>query len=459
MFNMLRKISIEGLRGFAEKSEIRLAIPDGKYGSGLTLLTGPNNAGKSTIIEAIKVRSAFHQAPSFNSGMRNSRTDAVALEYHFQDGTDTLKSIRAGSSETVAQRQHPLTPYVVPSRRQFSPYFGRSKPQSRDAYAKHTGSYQGFREQILSNFEGRLFELEGRNVDFDLVLKYVIPNFMEWSIDQNEIGQYFIKLRSNDKSHSMAGSGDGIISVFVIVASLFDSLPGELIAIDEPELSLHPTIQRRLSSLIGRYSADRQIVVSTHSPYFIDVEALKNGAEVVRTWDRGPTIEVFQLSVASCPQLSKLLNPNANNPHLFGLDAREVFFADDPILIFEGQEDVVFWPKAAVNHPQLADIPTYGWGAGGAGNIRNVAEVLRSLGYKQVCGVLDNNRPMDLAALKADFPEYLFVEIPAPDIRTKEATPPRDAINGLLDEKGNVRAQYQESLDETLREIELFISV
>jgi hypothetical protein len=26
---------------------------------------------------------------------------------------------------------------------------------------------------------------------------------------------------------------------------------------------------------------------------------------------------------------------------VFGLDAREIFFADDPILVFEGQEDVV----------------------------------------------------------------------------------------------------------------------
>ena len=50
----IKKLSITGLRGFSEKTEIEFALPDNKNaGSGLTVLVGPNNSGKSTIIEAI----------------------------------------------------------------------------------------------------------------------------------------------------------------------------------------------------------------------------------------------------------------------------------------------------------------------------------------------------------------------------------------------------------------------
>ncbi len=456
---VLTKISIEGLRGFAEEVEIKLAVPDGKPGSGLTLLTGPNNSGKSTIVEAIKVRSAFQQTPSFHAGMRNAKTDAVSITYEIHGLSETLRSIRPGSSETQAKRISELAPYVVPSRRQFSPEFSRYGPATRNQYIHNSSANFNLREQVMSRFEGRLFELENNNTSFDNLLREIVPDFMSWTIDQNEAGSYFIKLRSGGKSHSLAGSGDGIISAFVITAALFDSKPGDVIAIDEPELSLHPTIQRRLSSAITRFAADRQVIIATHSPYFVDPEALRNGARAVRTWDRGSSIEVFQLSVNTCPGLSALLSINANNPHVFGLDAREIFFSDDPILVFEGQEDVVYWPKVAAGIPGLIALPTYGWGAGGAANMKNVVNVLKALGYRKVCGILDNNRPEDLEGLKDNFAEYFFVEIPAPDIRSKKAVDARPSVTGLLDSTGAVRAEYSADLHERLNSLKDFLSI
>jgi AAA15 family ATPase/GTPase len=45
-------IDISGLRGFATNQRLELAIPNGKVGSGLTIVVGQNNAGKSTVTEA-----------------------------------------------------------------------------------------------------------------------------------------------------------------------------------------------------------------------------------------------------------------------------------------------------------------------------------------------------------------------------------------------------------------------
>ena len=50
----IKRLTINGLRGFSEETDINFAIPDNNNpGSGLTILVGPNNSGKSTIIEAI----------------------------------------------------------------------------------------------------------------------------------------------------------------------------------------------------------------------------------------------------------------------------------------------------------------------------------------------------------------------------------------------------------------------
>lgn len=52
MNNTVETLSIKGLRGFAEYAELKLAVPtDNQPGSGLTILVGPNNGGKSTITE------------------------------------------------------------------------------------------------------------------------------------------------------------------------------------------------------------------------------------------------------------------------------------------------------------------------------------------------------------------------------------------------------------------------
>lgn len=52
---MIKKLNIDGFRGFGENVEIEFAIPDKKnIGSGLTIINGANNACKTTIIEALR---------------------------------------------------------------------------------------------------------------------------------------------------------------------------------------------------------------------------------------------------------------------------------------------------------------------------------------------------------------------------------------------------------------------
>lgn len=56
---MLKYILISGLRGFSKEKKVSLALTNGQAGSGLTILVGGNNTGKTTIVEAVNERYCF----------------------------------------------------------------------------------------------------------------------------------------------------------------------------------------------------------------------------------------------------------------------------------------------------------------------------------------------------------------------------------------------------------------
>ena len=434
---MLKSMSIRGLRGFATEQAIDFAIPNGTLGSGLTVIVGANNAGKSTIIEALRALAQRRsQSPSFTQGRRNQAAgDEVRITVtDTSDITSALRSVRAGSSETEFDDSEPQANLskllILPARRVFEPHFGKASA-SREQYMAQMG-FPAIRTASLDQFTNRLFSIEKNREQFDEVLKEVVDPVPDWSIDQMDNGQYFLKLRKGDITHSSEGLGEGLVSLFYIIDALYDSRDGDTIAVDEPELSLHPALQRKLANLLNEYAKTRQIVVSTHSTYFVGFDALPNGATVARVHLRDDQSMVSQLSSATARQIFGLMQ-NSNNPHILGLVAKEIFFVEDRVILVEGQEDVVFL-KRATEDLGVLEGTFFGWGVGGADNMERIARVLHELGYQKVVGVLDGNRADLLERLCGEFPKFHFFSIPADDIRTKPATPARSEVIGLLDE-------------------------
>lgn len=479
--SFLKSLSIAGYRGFNEHRVIHLAMPTGqREGSGLTVITGANNSGKSTVIEALRARSG-HQTPSFSEGVRNKHADFVRIVFEFEkrsageDGqpdlveglTEVIESQTAGSSQSVHTRNDveitnrsesesdPIR--VVPSRRGFQPYFGRALGTLQDY--QRQGGLPARRMAELSSFEMRLFDIEKGPGKFNTLLGELLGHTPKWTIDQSSEGNYYIRLRNGAASHSSDGAGEGIVSLFSIVDALTSAPPGGIVAIDEPELSLHPAIIRRLVRAIVRLSAERQIIVATHSPYFVDPAAISQGAALVRVTSEGGSSNVYQLSDQGRAALKKIHdpeNPNTKAPHTFGLDARELFFQDDGIVLTEGQDDVMLYPIVASQLP-IGRVPghLFGWGVGGAGNMRHLCRLLQDMGYKKVAGLLDNDQAAILPRLERDFPDYKFFMIPAKDVRDKDAVDARPAVTGLLENAKVLREEYREpmvSIFESLRE-------
>jgi predicted ATP-dependent endonuclease of OLD family len=438
----LTKLKVHGYRGFAREGVLTFATPNKKDdGSGLTVITGPNNAGKSSILEALRAR-AGNQSASFTQGTRNEAIQSVSIEYTIDEKIETIKSITTGSSETKKEGANTdMKVFVLPSRRAFNPYFGKAS-WTRDDFLINS-PLPSQRSSSLSGFEYRLFHILEAPGSFNDLLKSILGFEPKWTVDQSDQGQYFLKFFSGGKSHSSDGMGEGIISVFAIADALYDSQPGEMVVIDEPELSLHPALQRRLSRVLASYAKDRQIVISTHSPYFVNLEAIAVGSTLARVIT-GPTGTVIhQLSSAGKNAIKHLTAPNLNNPHILGLDAKELFFQEDGVLLTEGQEDVVLYPKVFEQLSIQMPAKIFGWGAGGAGNIKHLCQILNDLGFAKVGALFDNDKAADQQEGKDRFPGYVFELIPAKDVRTKPATPDKQAVKGLLDDSYQLRAELR----------------
>src|SRR5690606_31863965 len=108
--------------------------------------------------------------------------ESVEIKYTINGKEEVLKSIAKGSSETtksdIDQNFHI---FVLPSRRAFNPYFGRSE-WSREQYISNS-ELPAQRSSVLSNFEYRLFNTVKNPYAFNELLSEALGYRPEWTID------------------------------------------------------------------------------------------------------------------------------------------------------------------------------------------------------------------------------------------------------------------------------------
>lgn len=453
----IKSLKFVGYKGFTKEASIYFAVPNGQTASGISVFVGSNNSGKSAIIETL---GCFNKHDvSFSSDKRNLKSgDKVNMQVEWTDGTTTkihtIETVRGGGSET-APSPKVIVPdlLALPSRRFFNAHFSKGS-QSRNEHASSMGGSTTSRTQALDSLIYRLFRVDRKK--FDEVLGKVIMPIPDWTIDQMSNGQYFIKFKSNEMAHTSDGIGEGIISLFYIVDALYDSEVGSTIVIDEPELSLHPRLQRNLLKVLNEFARDRQVIISTHSPYFLPLEHLNNGLRIFRVKKGDESSEIFPISDKTSDQLSRFLK-DLNFPHVLGLDAKEIFFLDDRIILVEGQEDVVFYPKIADQVTKEFTGDFFGWGVGGASKMATFAKLLSELGFKKVVGILDQGKAKEKSDLERDFPDYKFIEIPVADVRNKDAITAKEKIEGLAERNGTLKLEFHTYVADMVDDINVYL--
>lgn len=459
---MIKSITIHGLRGFGEERTIQFAIPNGNPGGGITILVGANNSGKTTILEALRAFNAQKDnPPSFSERKRNVRCENGKVHLKLQTvdiGDYAIDTISGGGSSTTITKIGADDEYwegsksfILQSRR-FVEYEFHQSFMERSDYIRNQQMGVHNRSSTIYEFNARLFKMQKNKEKFDLLLKEVLGYDLEWMIEQNDNGMFYLKLIINGCTHSSEGLGDGIWSVFTICDALYDSEAGSVIAIDEPELSLHPAYQKRIVQLFKKYSKDRQIIINTHSPYFVDMDSLVKGACLYRAIkNKDGDIDVYRLSDESKNSLKGFLK-NINQPHTLGTEAREIFFLEDNIIVTEGQEDVIMYNKAAEAVQIQLSGTFFGWGSGGASNIEKIAIIFKDLGYKKVVAIFDGDKPEDLEKFIDEFPEYKGLAISEADIRDKPSINKSEKL-GIMEQNGQLKEQYKSEMTQLFSKI------
>lgn len=130
------------------------------------------------------------------------------------------------------------------------------------------------------NFAAALFELERRQDHLRDALKNAL-NFVLFEIDDYQIdligNHLVVKLH-----HQYAANGqspwfevtqlsDGTLRMLGILMALYQDPPRTLIALEEPELTVHPYIMVRLWDELVDASERSQIILTTHSPDLLDL--------------------------------------------------------------------------------------------------------------------------------------------------------------------------------------------
>ena len=110
-----------------------------------------------------------------------------------------------------------------------------------------------------------------------------------------------------------------------------------ILAIEEPELYIHPQMQRLIYSVLKEFAQTDQVVYTTHSPSFVDVGAYHT-IGVLRKVDVNEGTKVFQCEAGVLDAETE--RKTFQFVSSFGIEQNNLFFARRVMLV-EGDSDVI----------------------------------------------------------------------------------------------------------------------
>jgi predicted ATPase len=305
---LLSSIKIERFKNITE-----LELPL----EGINLLIGSNNAGKSSIQQAIQFAISIAQS----TAQQNSRwtgercpsslsTDNLiysplrdiealapsgilqtklehAIRVTFNEATSCSVTIRKGKNRNVAtaiegkqlgeRLQDIENPYsiIVPGLAGI-----RATEEFRPPSVVRKAAAKGDSNSVFRNILLLLSKDHKSWSEFIAKFQRVFPEYsIEVGFDPNVEEHIDVKITNSDISLPIDSSGTGILQAIQILSYYYLYKP-QLLILDEPDSHLHPNNQRVLAKLLKELQAETgcQIVISTHSRHFF--EAIKSDAKV-----------------------------------------------------------------------------------------------------------------------------------------------------------------------------------
>jgi predicted ATPase len=142
------------------------------------------------------------------------------------------------------------------------------------------------------NLAARLFSLlTERPADFDRVVSATknilgVPQALDFRV--TEQGIYFTQAEPGlEYRVHQIGASSGTLRILALMTALLGESEAGLIGIEEPENHVHPAALEAFAEYLRACAAERQIIVTTHSPLLLDYLGTPEAVCVVRRTDEG----------------------------------------------------------------------------------------------------------------------------------------------------------------------------
>lgn len=107
--------------------------------------------------------------------------------------------------------------------------------------------------------------------------------------------QLAIQWKSSSQPHAGQDLSDGTLRFLFLLTVLASPDPATLIAIDEPEVGLHPSMLPIIAEYAAEAASRTQVVMTSHSPVFLDAFSKVGPQVTLLHWEDGET-RLFPLS-------------------------------------------------------------------------------------------------------------------------------------------------------------------
>ncbi|MBU0666826.1 MAG: AAA family ATPase [Nanoarchaeota archaeon] len=165
---------------------------------------------------------------------------------------------------------------------------------------------------------------------FKIFIDNISPLIEEVQSVEHEGKIHDLKFLSGEKTEiplSIIGAGNNelLLLLHEIIVS-----GGKILAIEEPEIHLHPEAERKLYRMMKEFSSTTQMFIITHSPVMVEPNQIKNLYRIVKEGEKTVIYCMKQEDYIDTERLKQELNS----------ENCEMFFADK-VLLVEGISDKI----------------------------------------------------------------------------------------------------------------------
>ena len=303
---MINEITLIGFKSFLNR---KLNLNQ------LTVLTGINSSGKSSIIQALLILEKAKRSENSILLDGHGSVEEIRNIYHNKEiklavknefdvvfTTDIAVGLAYGQTYACTFREEFNFPEIIYiSANRFGPK--TSVPIYNDSFKRNRIGANGENLfQFINSFEEKLLDprlihpkSQGETVEYNIAawLSVISPNVVFKSfIDKNSDTSY-----SMFNNHRATNVGFGLSYSLSVIASLLIGtlIPNSLIIIENPEAHLHPKGQTEIAKLITLCAqVGTQIIIETHSDHLFD--GIRIGAKETSGFAKSVQIHWFELN-------------------------------------------------------------------------------------------------------------------------------------------------------------------